>query len=181
MNIETKDKILVVQSNIEALRNEINLRIVSQSTLWRVAIAGLAAVTVLKTDIDIGRFLPLAPIVGMLITAHWFSETFFLFRTGRWIAFMESQINNLAGSQLLQYESTMWKQRKATLWGKNWFYLSVSVFATALYVLLLYRLWPVTPYSNAISLVDLFYAAAFLSYLFAAVNFYRIWSLLRQP
>jgi hypothetical protein len=179
--METKDKVLVIQSNIEALRREINLRIESQNSIGRLVLAGLAAVVVLKADIQIGRFLPVVPIVGMLITAFWFTETLFVFRTGRWIASMEAQINTLAGSDILQYESTLWQQRKATLWGNNWFYLLLAIGATAAYVFLLYRLLPLARQIGVRGLIDLFILAAVLSYMFAGINLYRIWSLLRQP
>lgn len=177
--METKDKVSVIQSNIDSLRKEINLRIESQNNLWRLVIAGLAAVVVLKADIEIGRFLPIVPIVGMLITAYWFSETLFVFRTGRWIASMEAQINTLIGSDLLLYESTMWRQRKATLWGNSWFYIVVAIVTTAAYSFLLLRLLPIAKQSG-VHLVELLAFAAVLSYVFAGVNLYRLWSLLRQ-
>jgi len=178
--METKDKVSVIQANIDSLRKEIDLRIVSQNTIWRLVIIGLAAVVVLKGDIEIGRFLPLVPILGMIITAFWFTETLFLFRTGRWIASMEAQINTLIGSEILQYESTLWQQRKATVWGTNWFYVVLAIGATAAYVFLLFRFLPGARQVGIRGFTELFALAAVLSYVFAAANFYRIWSLLRQ-
>ena len=178
--METKDKIFIIQSNIEALRKEINLRIESQNNLWRLVIAGLAAVVILKSDFDIGRFLPVLPVVGMLILAYWLGETLFVFRTGRWIASMEAQINTLVGHDLLQYESTLWRQRKATLWGKDWFYLALAAGATAIYLFLLYRLLPIPIALGIKGLTDLLIVAAILSYIFAGANLFRIRSLVRQ-
>jgi len=180
-DMESKDKIHIVQSNIEALRKEIHLRIESQNNLWRLVIAGLAAVVVLKSDIDVGRFLPILPIVGMLILAYWFGETLFVFRTGRWIASMEGQINTLVGKDILQYESTMWRQRKATLWGKDWFYLILAAGATATYLFLLSRLLPIASALGIKGLTDVLIVAAVLSYIFAGTNLFRIRMLLRKP
>jgi len=179
--VDTKDKVFVIQSNIDALRKEINLRIESQNNLWRLIIAGLAAAVVLKSDIDVGRFLPVVPIVGMLITAYWLGESLFVFRTGRWIAAMEAQVNDLAGRDLLQYESTLWKHRKATLWGNKWFYLALAFVATGVYLFLLLRLLPIARALRVRGLLDILIFAAILSYLFAGANLYRIRRLFQHP
>ena len=70
-----RQKVDVVRANMENLRQEATGWMQSQSTLWRTAIAGIAAVLVLDRDVDLIRFLPLVPTLAMALLLQWLAQT----------------------------------------------------------------------------------------------------------
>ena len=131
--MEAKDKIAVVQKQIEVVYKEIQGRMETGKRLWQVVIGGLAAVVVLKKDVDLALYFPVVPLIGMLLLAYWLREFEFLFRSGRMIATMESIINRLAGGpDLLFCETKLRKERQERL-GKGWYYVAGAMLIIALW------------------------------------------------
>lgn len=120
--ITKQQKIDVVRANMENLRQEATGWMQAQSSLWRTAIAGIAAVLVLDRDVDPGRFLPLVPTLGMALLLQWLAQTFMVFRIGKALAVEEASINSWLGDPLaLSHELTLWRRRRRTLGcEKNW-------------------------------------------------------------
>ncbi len=137
--IETNEKIAVVQSQIETLRKESQSRMDTGQKIWQLVIGGLAAVLVLKRDTDLARYFALAPVIGMLLLAHYLREYHFLFRDGRFIERLEAKINKLAGEVLISSETTLRQERKKRL-GSKWTYVRATVIITGLYFWFLYWL-----------------------------------------
>ena len=79
---DRKDMIEIVQKNMETIRSEIRARIESDLKLGQTIIAGFAAVLVLNSQINIKRFLPELPILGLLLLLIWQRSEFSLFRLG---------------------------------------------------------------------------------------------------
>lgn len=118
-----QQKIDVVRANMENLRQEATGWMQAQSSLWRTAIAGIAAVLVLDRDVDPGRFLPLVPTLGMALLLQWLAQTFMVFRIGKALAVEEDSINSWLGDpRALSHELTLWRKRRRTLGcdEKNW-------------------------------------------------------------
>jgi hypothetical protein len=87
----------------------------SQSGLWRTAIAGIAAVLILDRDVNLVRFLPLVPTLGMTMLLQWLAQTFMVFRIGRALAIEEATINRLLEADVLRHELTLWTARRKNL------------------------------------------------------------------
>jgi hypothetical protein len=110
MTMNEKDKIDVVQRNVESLRKEMNSRIESDLKFGQVLVAGFAAIIVFKGNIR--NYLPVAPVLTLLLVLIWQQSEFSLFRLGRHLMLEEERINKLAGVALLDYESALWKERR---------------------------------------------------------------------
>jgi hypothetical protein len=118
--VTKQQKIEVVRTNMENLRQEATGWMQSQSSLWRTAIAGIAAVLVLDRDVDLVRFLPLIPTLGMALLLQWLAQTFMVFRIGRALAVEETRINSWLGDPVaLSHERTLWGERQRLLRGEK--------------------------------------------------------------
>jgi hypothetical protein len=105
-----KEKIDVIQLYVQSLRKEMNSRIESDLKFGQMIIAGIAAIVVFKGRIQ--DFLPVAPILALLLVLIWQQSEFSLFRLGKRLAREEEKINELAGEPLMEYESALWAERK---------------------------------------------------------------------
>jgi hypothetical protein len=95
--VEAKDKLSLIHNEIQAFRKESQSRMENGQKVWQLVVGGLAAVVVLKNDVDLIRFFPVAPVIAMLLLAHYLREYHFFFRDNRYIADLEHKVNELTG------------------------------------------------------------------------------------
>lgn len=105
-----KEMIDVIQENAESLRKEVSSRIDSDLKFGQMLVAGVAAVVVFKGEIR--DFLPLVPVLALLLLFIWQQSEFSLFRLGKRLAKEEQKINELAGRDLLEHETALWAERE---------------------------------------------------------------------
>jgi Photosystem II 4 kDa reaction centre component len=106
-----KEMIDVIQENAESLRKEVSSRIESDLKFGQMLVAGVAAIAVLKPDVNIKDFLPIVPVLVLLLIFVWQQSEFSLFRLGKRLAKEEQKINTLAGRDLLEHETALWAER----------------------------------------------------------------------
>lgn len=133
-----EDKIAVIQGNVESLRKEMNSRVESDLKFGQTLIAGVAAVAIL--DRDIHAYLPVAPILALSLILFWQQSEFSLFRLGRRLMNDEARINELAGATLLNYESSLWAERKQWFAKLKWLRLVSYCLAAVLAFFLIHQL-----------------------------------------
>jgi hypothetical protein len=132
------DQLAIVRAHVESLQAEIRANSESQRTLFRLCLAGIAAVVALRKDIsldDLQVFLPPAPILAMGVLAFWLAETTFVVRQGRWLAIAEKNINRLAGEPLVQYEQALWQRRTQRFSWPPWKFWTVGLMFSGAYIL----------------------------------------------
>jgi hypothetical protein len=126
--IKRDQKLGVVRGNMENLRQEASGWMQSQSGLWRTALAGIAAVLILDRDVNLVRFLPLVPTLGMAMLLQWLAQTFMVFRIGKALAVEEATTNCLLEGDVLRHELTLWTMRRKNLgWGEKTNKLTVAI------------------------------------------------------
>jgi hypothetical protein len=138
--VEVKDKLSLVHNEIQAFRKESQSRMENGHKLWQLVIGGLAAVIVLKNDVDLLRFFPLVPVIGMLLLAHYLREYHFYFRDNRYIARLERKINELTGELLLISSITLREERKLRL-GARWLYIKITIIISLIYAWFIFWLF----------------------------------------
>jgi len=137
-----KQKIDIIHGNVESLRKEANSRIESDLKSGQTVVAGVAAIIVFRGSIY--DFLPVAPILALLLVLVWEQSEISLFRLGRDLMREEAKINILAAAVLLDYESAFWTERQewfAKLW---WLRLSWFCLVGALSLFLISRWMPLS-------------------------------------
>lgn len=130
-----------VRTHMDSLRREIGSRLETQNTVWRTLVAGLAAVIILKEDIDIGRFLPLVPILGAVLATVWLNNQLMIVRGGYSLGLDEERIGRLLGDPtLLQHETVLWTWRKG-LARRRWTWWTLWAVGAAVQVAAILLLW----------------------------------------
>jgi hypothetical protein len=107
-----KDRISVVEKQIDRLRKEGDDRMNSNHTLWRAGLAGIGAFILFKESIDFSRIVVALPILGMGLAAHWLNQLLTLYRAGDAMAVCEARINRLADDKLLDHELVLAHMRR---------------------------------------------------------------------
>lgn len=108
----TRTKTEVLKAQMDALRKEVQGRIETDYAIWKLTFAGIAAVIVLKDQIKLQDYLPLAPILAMALVHVAITEMFYIFQNGYALARCERQINELLGDdKLLGHELRLAKAR----------------------------------------------------------------------
>jgi hypothetical protein len=108
------EKVRVLQDHLGKLRLETEGWLERQARVWQTAIAGIAAIFVLKEDANIEVFLPLAPILGVAVVAQWLNLVLMVWRAGWAMAVDEHRLNGLVGGpDLLTHEKRLWGERSA--------------------------------------------------------------------
>jgi hypothetical protein len=130
-----------VRAHMESLRREIGGRLETQNTVWRTLVAGLAAVLILKEDIDIGRFLPLVPILGAVLATVWLNNQLMIVRGGYSLGLDEERIGRLVGDPaFLQHETVLWTWRKG-LAQRRWAWWTLWAVGAAVQLVAIFLLW----------------------------------------
>lgn len=142
--IEVKDKLSVVQNEIQAFRKESQGRMENGQKVWQLVVGGIAAVVVLKNDVDLLRFFPLVPVIGMLLLAHYLREYHLLFRDNRYIARLEHKVNELTEESLLMSSITLREERKLRL-GSKWLYIKATVIISLINAWFIFWLFTTNP------------------------------------
>jgi hypothetical protein len=107
-----KTKIEVLKAQMDALRKEVQGRIETDYTIWKLTFAGIAGVIVLKDNICLEDYLPLAPILAMALVHVAITEMFYIFQNGYALARCEQQINGLLNDgKLLGHELSLSRAR----------------------------------------------------------------------
>jgi hypothetical protein len=135
-----KEMIDVIQGNAESLRNEVSSRIQSDLKFGQMLVAGVGAVIVFKGQIR--DFLPLVPVLALLLLFIWQQSEFSLFRLGKRLAKEEQKINELAGKTPLDHETALWAERarwfpKLSVWR-----MTLNCVAVAYSLFLIHRFMP---------------------------------------
>jgi hypothetical protein len=111
-----QDQLRILQEHLGSLRRETEGWLDRQARVWQTAIAGVAAVFVLREDTELETFLPLAPILGVAVAAQWMSLLVMVIRAGRSMAVDEHRLNALVGGPpLLTHEIELWGRRSSRL------------------------------------------------------------------
>jgi hypothetical protein len=134
-------RVLALQAHMDSLRREIGSRLESQNTVWRALVGGLAAVIILKEDVDVDRFLPLVPLLGTVLITVWLNNQLMIVRGGYSLGLDESKIGQLFGDEvMLEHEATLWRMRKELArWAPVWWLL--FLLAVAVQFVTIYFLW----------------------------------------
>jgi hypothetical protein len=130
-------RLVLLRDQLTFHREEAKHKSESQRTIARIAIAGLAAVAVLRDDIDWDRIavlLPFAPMLVMALFTYWTAETAFVYRFGRWNAHLEYRINQLLGVRVLTHEMDLWQGRQRIFGRPVWAYALVGLAVTATHI-----------------------------------------------
>ena len=173
----SNDKIAIIREHASSLRNEAARNAESQRTIFKLVIAGIAGIAVLRKDIelaDLQAFLPLAPILGMIVIAVWLGETAFSFRCGRWLAVAEGRINELARAKLLDYETELLRWRIRVFKRHFVIYGLLSVVTSVGYYALLLQLLKNSALTNQKGFSELLVVLAVLANAVAIVHLFRI-------
>jgi hypothetical protein len=169
------DKIEILKEQIASLRSEVVRYSDSQRTIARYAVVGTAAVVALRKELavaDLEALLPIFPIVAMGMFAIMVLENVFIFRTGRWLAAAERQLNAIAGEDFLQYEQSIRD------WRSNWLTHGpvattlFSMLASAAYYWCFFYLVSFSDLSYPIIVV--LWILAIIAHLFALIYFIRM-------
>src|SRR3712207_4581340 len=94
--MEPKDKIAVIQTNIENLRQQLLDTIKLDSLLWQIFVGGVSATLILKDDTSLVRNHPVFPLLGLVIIILWLHRNASVFRLSHFIAAEESKISEIA-------------------------------------------------------------------------------------
>lgn len=107
-----QDQLRLLQEHLASLRKETEGWLERQARVWQTAIAGIAAVSVLRQDTELAALVPLAPILLMAVLAQWLSLRLMVIRAGYSMTVDEHRINRLVGGPpLLSHEIELWKER----------------------------------------------------------------------
>lgn len=172
-----KDKIVVVEKQIDRLRKEVDDRLSSNHTLWRAGLAAIGAFILFKETVDLPRFILLLVILCMSLAAHWLNQTLTLYRSGDAIAACEQRVNQMAGEVLIEHEIILTRVRRNMLSKRRPLMLMAALVATCVYW---FSIWHVQPYASATQALLLWQVgviAAALANIVAAVNLGRFLSI----
>jgi hypothetical protein len=175
--VRSNDKIEIIREHASSLRNEAARNAESQRTIFKLVIAGIAGIAVLRKDVelaDLQAFLPLAPILVMIVIAVWLGETAFSFRCGRWLAIAEERINELAGAKLLDYETELLRWRIRVFKQHIAIYGLLSAVTSVGYYALLLDLLKDSALTNQKGFSELLLVLAVLANAVAIVHLFRI-------
>lgn len=175
--MEDKDKVAVIQEQINGLRAEAQRNADSQRKLFQWVIVGVAGVVALREGEParvLQTFLPLVPILAMIIIAFWLAETSFSFRCGRWISLSEKRINSIASTVLVDYEQALLRWRRRVFSYPWYLYLLVFVVFSAGYYFLVFRLMQNSRLRLFEGFYEVIYTLAVISNLAALVQLRRV-------
>lgn len=175
--MDENQKVEILREQIAALRSEVVRYSDSQRTIARYSIIGVAAIAVLRKDLSIGdfeTFLPIVPIIGMGMIAVMVLENVFIFRSGRWLAAAEKQLNEIAGEPFLVYEQSIRNWRTKWLSYGRVPTISFLVAATIAYFWCFFYLLTFSDLSLHPGIVLVLIIFAVIAYLFAGIYFVRM-------
>jgi hypothetical protein len=174
-----------LESQIGSLRSEIGTRLESVSNLSRSVLAGLAAILVLRSDIEPTRFLPLLPTLLGAAVVVWLSNHLMIFRGGRAMALIESKINRrLSGAGVLDHEMRLWARRAQLVAGPwrlgSW--LGLAIIGSLGYWALTWALWQGSEMQRSMADAKyLVWGGAALVWSLSAIQVGRTYLVLKTP
>ena len=170
------EKLTILREQITALRSEVVRYSDSQRTIARYAVVGVAAIAALRKDLSISdfeAFLPIVPILAMGLIAILVLENVFIFRSGRWLAAAEQQLNAIAGEEFLRYEQSIHTWRRKWL-AHGLVAAAILVVATVGYFGSIIYLFTFSDLALHPGIALVIWIFAIIAYLFAALYFIRM-------
>ena len=168
-----KERIEIVQKQIEHLRKEVDERIGVNNTLWRTVLAGIGGLILLKEDLNLGRFLFLVPPLAMVLISHWLNQMFTIYRAGAAMAEAEQRINSIAGETLLSHELNLLENRKIKVGSRRVAILLVGIAVTLIYWWLERKLFGSQSVMEIALLWELGVLVAIVANMAAIINLWR--------
>ncbi|HEV2856009.1 MAG TPA: hypothetical protein VHC97_24695 [Thermoanaerobaculia bacterium] len=179
--INEKDKIEIVQKQIDHLRKEVEDRVSSNNTLWRAVMAAVAGLLLLKQDLNMRLLLYVAFPLFLIMVSHWLNQMYTIYRAGAAMADVENKINLIAGQSLLEYETNLAAARGKRVGSWRLAFVPVGVLASTAYWLLFLLLVRKEPVAVLSSLREIAYGATGLANLLVLAHLVRFTRLVSLP
>jgi hypothetical protein len=179
--INEKDKIEIVQKQIDHLRKEVEDRVSSNNTLWRAVMAAVAGLLLLKQDLNMRLLLYVAFPLFLIMVSHWLNQMYTIYRAGAAMADVENKINLIAGQSLLEYETNLAAARGKRVGSWRLAFVPVGVLASIAYWLLFLWLVRKEPVAVLSSLQEMAYGATGLANLLVLAHLVRFTRLVSLP
>jgi hypothetical protein len=145
----TNEQLAIIREHLTYLRTEVDKNTELLRSAIRYLLLGIAGIVALREKLDLPslqELIPFAPIIVMALVAFFMTPTAFIVRTGRWMAYEERILNQIAGKQLLRYEEVLFEQRRARFHGHRRQYifsiLAISIFYWSVEIYFLYSVAP---------------------------------------
>lgn len=168
-----KEKVDILQRQIDQLRKEVDDRVSSNNILWRAVMAAVAGLLLLKQDLNMGLLLYVAFPLCLIMVSHWLNQMYTIYRAGAAMADTEVRINVVVGQPLLDYETRLAAARGKYVAAWRLAIIPLGALVSIVYWILFLWLVGMAPSAAPSSLQEVAYGATGVANLLVLINLIR--------